>query len=71
MPAHTTFGELIAAQRRVLGWTQADLALAVGVDRTHISRLESNSKGVSVGVLVALAKVLDLDLERLTRLAAA
>lgn len=69
--SNTTFGELIAARRRVLRWTQADLALAVGVERSHIARIESNARGVSVGVLVALAKALDLDLERLTRLAAA
>ena len=41
--------------------TQADLSEHAGIDRSYLARLEAQSINISVNVLFALAKVLEVD----------
>lgn len=58
-----TLGEMIRAGRRSLKMTQGELAQNVGLDQSHISKLESGGSGVSTDKLVAIARVLRLNLD--------
>jgi len=56
------FGAVIRMQRRALGYTQADLAALIGVNRRFISELE-RGKGTSyLAPALAAAEVLGLRL---------
>lgn len=48
----------IRNRREDLGWTQSDLARAVGVDHSYISRLEAGERIPSVSMLARLARVM-------------
>ena len=50
----------IAYYRRDRGYTQEQLAEALGLDRTTISKVESALSGVSLDVLFALSNLLDV-----------
>ncbi len=43
MTKNTEFGERLRTLRKARGWTQADLARASGLTRSHISRLEGGA----------------------------
>jgi Zn-dependent peptidase ImmA (M78 family)/transcriptional regulator with XRE-family HTH domain len=53
------FGQRIAQGRTEAEMTQADLAEAVGLDRTAIAKLEAGSRHVSATELVAIAYAVD------------
>lgn len=55
----------LRAIRKWRAMTQAQLAASVGVGQAYISELETAEKAPSLGVLRALARVLDVDLELL------
>lgn len=55
----------LAAVRRDLGLSQAQLAQAAGVTPSAISQAESGARGLSVDTLIALAERLDISLDRL------
>lgn len=48
-------GERIAAARAEVGLTQAQLASAIGVDRTALAKIETNRRNVSAVELVSIA----------------
>lgn len=48
--------------RKARGLTQASLALKLGVSQSRIAAIERNTAAVSVGQLMALLKVLGVDL---------
>jgi transcriptional regulator with XRE-family HTH domain len=52
--AQRTVGETIRTLRDVQGLTQIELAVAAGIDRSHLARIET---GVVSPGLVTLAKV--------------
>jgi Zn-dependent peptidase ImmA (M78 family)/transcriptional regulator with XRE-family HTH domain len=52
-------GRRISQARQEAGMTQADLAHAVGLDRTAVAKLEAGSRKVSATELVAIASSLD------------
>ena len=52
-------GRRIAAAREGLGLTQAELARAIGVDRTAIAKIETGRRKVSASELVRMATALD------------
>ena len=43
MNKNVDFGERLRSLRKTRGWTQADLARASGLTRSHISRLEAGA----------------------------
>ena len=47
------------------GWTQEDLSDRAGIDRSYLARLEAQSLNISVNVLFALAKALEVEPEEL------
>lgn len=55
------FGQLVAAHRRRLGWTQRKLAEAAELDEDTIGRIELGRRGVSFGTIEKLAKALQID----------
>ena len=50
----------IAYFRKLRGFTQAELAEEIGIDQTHLSKIEVASVGISFDVLFALSKALDV-----------
>lgn len=52
-------GRRVAQGRDAAGLTQAELAEAIGIDRTAVAKIESGARRVSATELVALASVLD------------
>lgn len=50
-----TFGAVLVAERRVRGWTQAQLAEQAGVSRATVERLERGARRPSAGDDVAAA----------------
>lgn len=66
-----TFGQLLTAARKARNWTQDDVATAVGCTRSYLSLLESDGRVPSIGLLVRLAGALEVELDKLTRAAAA
>lgn len=49
-------------------WTQTDLAVAIGVKRTHITRIESGNYNFTVDILVSIMKVLGISNIRINEL---
>ncbi len=55
------FGQLVAAHRRRLGWTQRKLAEASDLDEDTIGRIEIGRRGVSFSTIEKLAAALHVD----------
>ncbi len=51
-------GQMIRAQRKLVGLSQSDLAAAIGVSFQQVQKYEKASNRVSASVLVAIAKAL-------------
>lgn len=58
-------GERIRRLRKAHGYTQEQLAEAIGVDRSFLSRVEAGQKGCSVDLFIALAEVFQTSLDHL------
>jgi transcriptional regulator with XRE-family HTH domain len=58
-------GKAINVRRKRLGLTQQDLANESGVDRAFISNLEQGKRNPSFGIVVNIAKGLNLRYSRL------
>ena len=54
------FGNTIRRRREAFGYTQRDLARLVGVQASHIAYLETGRRLPSLGLLVRLAKELNV-----------
>lgn len=59
------FGERVRKARQALGITQRDLADAVGLDASAISRLEQGARAVRLGEAALIAKALRTDIQKL------
>lgn len=59
------FGERVREAREARGWSQGELGAKIGVSGPQISRIESGERGGSASSIVALATVLDIDLNLL------
>ena len=57
---YQTFGQNVVLYRRRKRLTQAQLALLVGVDRSHISAVELGRVGVSLDLIFKLCNALDI-----------
>jgi transcriptional regulator with XRE-family HTH domain len=51
-------GEILRETREAAGFTQEQLALAAGVDRSYVSQLERNLKSPTVQMLFRLCQAL-------------
>ncbi len=55
----------IAYYRKERGWSQLQLAEAVDISRTHMSRIENSDCAVSLDVVFSIAKALEVPVEKL------
>lgn len=58
---YVILGALLRQHRNAAGMAQDDLATELGIDRKHISRIESGIKPVSVARLLELCRTLETD----------
>jgi transcriptional regulator with XRE-family HTH domain len=64
-----TLGQVLKARRGLLGLTQREVALKLGVKPSHVAYLENNQRRPSLGLLSRIADVLGLPKESLFVLA--
>jgi transcriptional regulator with XRE-family HTH domain len=64
MSDHGTIGRRIKEERESAGYTQAQLAQAIGIDATVLSRIESGQRGIDSLILRRAARALDVPMER-------
>jgi transcriptional regulator with XRE-family HTH domain len=60
-----TLGAYVAQRRKSLGYTQAELARAIGVSQQAVFAYELGDRRISVIILVKLAKVLRVSVEEM------
>jgi transcriptional regulator with XRE-family HTH domain len=65
------FCEVLIEQRNLKGWSQEELARRAGIQRTHLSRLETGSKQATLETIERLAIALKLKPENFFLLDAA
>jgi len=58
-PSQAEIGQRVAQARDEAGLTQAQLAAAIGLDRTAVVKLETGVRGISANELVAISAALD------------
>jgi len=63
----SVIGKRVREHRKALGWTQVELATALGTTQGNVSSLESGKWGVSVSRLLELAELLECTPNDLTR----
>lgn len=51
----------VRSARHEAGWTQEELAREAGIDRSYLARLEAEAVNISVNVLFAISKSLDIN----------
>lgn len=59
-------GQRIRKQRKLLGWSQEDLAAQAGVDRSYVGGVERGERNVTFLVLCAICTALRCDIAALT-----
>ena len=59
------FGRRLKECREQIGMTQEELALLVGVEKQHISRMERGTRACSIDLLVILATTLHVSTDYL------
>jgi transcriptional regulator with XRE-family HTH domain len=64
-----TLGQVLKGQREILGLTQRELALKLGVKASHVAYLEKDRRRPSLGLVSRIANVLGLEKEPLFLLA--
>ena len=62
---YSYLGQNIALYRKYRGMTQGALAERIGIDQSHLSRIENASIGVSMDLVFAIAEALQVPPERL------
>lgn len=58
---HQALVDLIIRKRKLAGWTQAQLAAAIGVRQSLVARIESGQRRIDVVELFCLAEALRFD----------
>lgn len=64
--ARRDLGLRIRSLREKRGWTQVDLSIHSGVDRSHLSELENGRRDPQLSTLQAVAGALDLTVSKIT-----
>ena len=62
---YSYLGQNIVLYRKCRGMTQGALAERVGIDQSHLSRIENASIGVSMDLVFAIAETLQVSPEKL------
>lgn len=62
MTVHKKLGRAIQVIRSLRGMTQTDLAVAIGVNPSHLSRIEKGYNEPSLEVITKIAAALDVSL---------
>ena len=52
------FGKRLRGLRKTAGMTQEELALKLGIEKQHISRMENGARACSIDLLIELSVVL-------------
>lgn len=60
-------GNRVRSLRRRHGWTQVDMAEALGIDRSYLSEIETGKKDPSLRVMKTIADGFRLSLSQLLR----
>lgn len=60
-------GTRVRRRRTEWGYTQAEMALASGIDRTKIAKIETGERDVRIEEAMAIARMLDISAEELFR----
>ena len=60
-------GNRIREARKLLGWSQEELALRADLDRSYVGGIERGSRNITISTLCQVAKALDQDLGKLTK----
>ena len=63
--SHEWFGKNIRQLRKEQGWTQKDFAVAIGIYRAALGRIEMDQRNVRLATAVRCAQVLDVSIDRL------
>ena len=64
-----TFGERVRALRKRKGWTQAEMADFLGIDRSYLAGIESGKRNLSLLNIKVISDGLGISLSKLfTRL---
>lgn len=69
MKAKRQLGEVVKSRREMIGFSQRELGLRVGVKGSHIAYIEAGRRRPSLALLFRLAKNLDLNRQELFMLA--
>ena len=64
---YKAIGKRIKAKRLELGYTQEKLAEKADISTSHLGEIERGTSICSIAVLVSIAEVLNLNLDRLVR----
>ena len=59
-------GSRIRAKRKLLGWSQEDLADYAGIDRSYIGGVERGERNLTFRVLCQICTALECDVATLT-----
>ena len=62
-----TLGKRIRELREAKGWTQVEMAAYLGINRGHLSDLESGKREVGLLMLQTIAKGLETTMEKLLK----
>lgn len=57
-----TLSEVICQERKKKGWTQQELALRAGLDRSYVSDIERGKRNPTINVLLQLSEAFNLSL---------
>lgn len=58
---NTKIGSKLLRYRRYRGFSQEDLSLTVGINRTYLARIEEGKANPTILLLARILKVLNLD----------
>jgi len=59
------FGKRLRTLRKARGWTQVQMADALGIDRSYISDMERGKKNVCLPILEVIAQGFGISIARL------
>jgi transcriptional regulator with XRE-family HTH domain len=65
--ALTELGNRIREARKAAGWTQEQLAMQAGVDRSYMGGVERGRRNITFTMLCQIAAALERDVASLTR----
>ena len=61
----TEFGRRVREQRKLKGWTQTDLSVASGLNRSYLSDVERGKRNITLRQAKVVADTLDIPLREL------